>query len=200
MASRAHVIHDYSFGGARSLRRRQAWFLRDEPVTLPKNSFWVAGFGAIATVAATAAIVAGAAYAAYHVAPASLTETPALAPTEIWQPDLAVVNQAGLVNLLQGPALAVPDKATPGLESIDETAAAATPFDTREVIIDDSKLYPLDESKRYPRTAQPEQPPVPYPNPTTTPPDAIAPPAPPTMTPAEPAPSLDPENPYRDGV
>lgn len=201
MASKAHVIHDYSFGGARSLRRRQAWYLPDEPVTLPKSSFWVAGFGALATVAATAAIVAGAAYAAYHVAPASLTETPSLTPAEHWQPDLSVVNQAGLVNLLQGPAVAVPDKATPTLESVDETAAATAPSsDAREGTIDDSKLYPLEESKRYPRTAPPEQPPVPYPNPTTTPPDAIAPPAPPTMTPAEPTPSVEPENPYRDGV
>lgn len=198
MASKAHVIHDYSFGGARSLRRRQAWYLRDEPITLPKSSLWAAGFGAIATAAATAAIVAGAAYAAFHVAPARLTETPTLAPAEAWQPDLAAVNQAGLVNLLQGPALAVPDKATLPSESADETAAATTTSpDTREVIIDDTKLYPLDESKRYPRTAPPEQPPVLYPNPTTTPPDAIAPPA---STPAQPSPSLDPENPYRDGV
>ena len=69
--------------------------------------------------------------------------------------------------------------------------------ESREVIIDDSKLYPLDDSKRYPRTAPPEQPPVTYPNPVTTPPDAIAPPA---TNPAEPAPTLDPENPYRDGA
>ncbi|HEX2875243.1 MAG TPA: hypothetical protein VHP33_28525 [Polyangiaceae bacterium] len=201
MASKAHVIHDYSFGGARSLRRRQAWLLREEPVTLPKSSFWVAGFGAFATAAATAAIVAAGAYAAYHVAPARLTETPALVPAERWQPDLALVSQAGLVNLLQGPARAVPDKATSALASVDPAAATeATSSGAREIIIDDSKLYPLDESKRYPRTAPPEQPPVPYPNPTTTPPDAIAPPAPPMMTPAEPAPSLDPENPYRDGV
>jgi hypothetical protein len=200
MASKAHVIHDYSFGGARSLRRRQAWQLRDEPITLPKNSLWVAGFGAIATASATAAIVAGAAYVAFHVAPARLTETPTLAPAEAWQPDLAAVNQAGLVKLLQGPALAVPDQATLLSENADETAAAAaatTSPDTREVIIDDTKLYPPDESRRYPGTAPPEQAPVPYPNPTTTPPDAIAPPA---NSPTQPSPSLDPENPYRDGV
>lgn len=199
MASRAQVIHDYSFGGARSLRRRQAWYRNDEPVSLPKNSFWMAGVGAFATALATAAIVAAGAYAAYHVAPAQLTETPALTPAEVWQPDLALVNQAGQVQLLNGRAFSVPDKAALPIESIDATEAAmSSSTDTREVIIDDSKLYPLDESKRYPRTAPPEHPPVPYPNPTTTPPDAIAPPA--TMTPAEPAPTLDPENPYRDGL
>jgi hypothetical protein len=197
MASKAHVIHDYSFGGARSLRRRQAWYLPDEPITLPKSSFWVAGFGAFATALATTAIVASATYVAYHVAPARLTETPALTPAEVWQPDLAVVNQAGLVNLLQGPALAVPERATLPGKGVDESAAAAatTSPDTREIIIDVSKLYPLDESRQHPRTA-PARLPAPYPNPTTTPPDAVAPPT----TPTEPAPSRDPENPYSDGV
>jgi hypothetical protein len=185
MASRAHVIHDYSFGGARSHRRRQAWYLSEDPIKLPKSSFWVASFGALAT-----------AYAAFHTAPARLTETPALSPAKEWQPDLASVNEAGLVRLMQGPPLAVRDRPMQPLESTDATAGAvlngpASP----EVSIDDSKLYPLDESKRYPRTAPPEQPPVAYPNPVTTPPDAIAPPA---TNPAEPAPTLDPENPYRD--
>jgi hypothetical protein len=201
MASRAHVIHDYSFGGARSLRRRQAWYLPEEPVTLPKSSFWVAGLGALATAGATAAIVAAGAYATFHAAPARLTETPALAPASEWQPDLASVNEAGLLKLQQGPAMSVPDKATLRLESVDESAAAAaamtSPQESREVIIDDSKLYPLDESKRYPRTAPPEQPPVLYPSPVTTPPDAIAPPA---ANPTELAPTRDPENPYRDGL
>jgi hypothetical protein len=201
MASRAQVIHDYSFGGARSLRRRQAWYHSEDPITLPKSSVWVAGLGALVTALATGAIVAAGAYAAFHVAPARLSDTPELAPAREWQPDLASVNAAGLVRLMQGPALAVPDKALAPLENVEESAAAAaaatTPSESREVIIDDSKLYPLDESKRYPRTAPPEQPPVPYPDPVTTPPDAIAPPA---TNPAKPTPILDPENPYRDGV
>jgi hypothetical protein len=37
--------------------------------------------------------------------------------------------------------------------------------------------------------------PVPYPNPTTTPPDAIA---PPDTAPQTPTPALDPENPYQE--
>jgi hypothetical protein len=200
MASRAHVIHDYSFGGARSLRRRQAWYLSEDPIKLPKSSFWVISFGALATAAATAAIVAAGAYAAFNAAPARLTETPALAPVSEWQPDLASINQAGMVRLMQGPALAVRDKAALPLEEAQGSeasdAAAMSSPESREVIIDDSKLYPLDESKRYPRTAPPEEAPV-YPNPVTTPPDAIAPPA---TNPAEPTPILDPENPYRDGV
>ena len=203
MASRAHAIHDYSFGGARSHRRRQLWFRADDPIKLPKNSLWAAGIGALATAVATAAIVAAGAYAVSHAAPVRLSETPTLAPIENWQPDLGLVDQAAVVNLLQGPALAVPDKAQLPLDKVDEPAAASTSPDSREVIIDDSKLYPLDESKRYPRTAPPEELPAPYPNPTTTPPDAIAPPgtvAPPVMTPAEPTPSLERDNPYRDGV
>lgn len=199
MASRAHVIHDYSFGGARALRHRQAWYLAEDPIKLPKSSFWVASFGALATAAATAAIVAAGAYAVFHVAPARLTETPALTPTETWQPDLAAMNEAGREKLMQGPAFAAPDKALPvaSTEPSEDATISSSGSGDREVIIDDSKLYPLDEAKRYPRTAPPEQPPVQYPNPVTTPPDAIAPPA---TTPVEPAPTLDPENPYRDGV
>ena len=197
MASRAHVIHDYSFGGTRALRRRQAWYLADDPIKLPKSSVWVVGFGALATAAATAAIVAAGAYAAFHVAPARLTETPALAPTEIWRPDLAAMSEAGRVRLMQGPAFAVRDKALPLASREGPEEAAMSSSDSREIIIDDSQLYPLDDSKRYPRTAPPEQPPVQYPNPVTTPPEGIAPPA---TTPVEPAPTLDPENPYRDGV
>ena len=97
MASRAHVIHDYSFGGARALRRRQAWYLAEDPIKLPKSSFWVASLGALATAAATAAIVAAGAYAVFHVAPARLTETPALTPTEAWQPDLAAIDRKSVV-------------------------------------------------------------------------------------------------------
>lgn len=202
MASRAHVIHDYSFGGARSLRRRQAWYLAEDPVKLPKSSFWVASLGALATAAATAAIVAAGASVAFNAAPARLTDTPALAPAEVWQPDLAAVNEAGRARLMFGPALAVPDKAAPLASAEGSDDAMMSSSESREVIIDDSKLYPLDEAKRYPRTAPPEQPPVPYPNPVTTPPDAIAPPATTPAEPAptpEPAPALDPENPYRDG-
>jgi hypothetical protein len=218
MASKAHVFHDYSFGSAHS-RPRQLWYRREDPVELPRNSIWRAGGGALVTVAAMGALVLGSAYAASRETPPPMAETPALPPLENWQPDPTVI-QARVMNVLQGPALSVPEKAAPFMDAetagdVPATSASSeSPSfesrapesrapesrapESREVIIDDSKMYP------------PTPTPAPYPNPTTTPPDAIAPPeaAPASPAPApvpglDPAPSahvpgLDPENPYQD--
>lgn len=196
MASKAHIINDYSFGNARH-RPRQLLFRRQDPVVLPRTSIWRAGGGAIATALAMGAIVVGSVYAAYREPPPQLAETPALAPLENWQPD-ASVGAARMTNLLQGPALSVPDKAAPffAAEADAGEDVPSTSFvspsqsssteprssESREVIIDDSKMYP------------PAATPAPYPNPTTTPPDAVAPPA----TNVTPPPATDAENPYRD--
>jgi|GEM_PF-4389877 len=210
MASKAHVLHDYSFGSAHS-RPRQLYYRREDPVELPRTSVWRAGGGALATAIAMGALVIGSVYAAFHEAPPPLmAETPALPPLENWQPD-PNLSQAHVMNVLLGPALAVPDKpvallGTDTAEDVPSTTSESTPTATspststsselpsfesrapesREVIIDDSKMYP------------PAATPAPYPNPTTTPPDAIAPPQ--TQPGATiPGPGLDPENPYRDG-
>jgi hypothetical protein len=206
MASKAHVFHDYSFGSAHS-RPRQLWYRREDPVELPRNSIWRAGGGALlATLAAMGALVLGSAYAASRETPPQMAETPALPPLENWHPD-PTVNQAQVMNVLLGPALSAPEKPAPFVDAnpagdvpststSSESPSSASPssespsFDSRapksrEVIIDDSKMYP------------PTPTPAPYPNPTTTPPDAIA----PTETapaPAVPVPVPEPENPYFD--
>jgi hypothetical protein len=121
-----------------------------------------------------------------------------------WQPD-PEVTRANITNQLSGPALAVPDRgALTSADDVDadatdtDTATTATPSDrprstaapsrssgsSDEVILDDRVLNPPSSF-----------PPVPYPNPTSTPPDAIA---PPDATPQTPAPALDPDNPYRE--
>jgi hypothetical protein len=212
MASRTHDFHDYSFGSTHS-RPRQVWYRREDPVELPRTSIWRAGGGAIATAAAMGALVIGSAYAAFRETPAPLLEdTPALPPIATWQPDLTV-SQAHVINVLQGPAMSVPEKAgtTVAAEAEEDVppssfeapsskarsfdspppespSFASPPPESREVIIDDSKMYP------------PTSTPAPYPNPTTTPPDAVAPPVtnPAVTNPSPSAPPLDTENPYRD--
>ena len=208
MASRTHDFHDYSFGSAHS-RPRQIWYRREDPVELPRTSIWRAGGGAIATAAAMGALMIGGAYAALREAPPPLLEeTPALPPIEVWQP-AATLSQAHVINVVQGPAMSVPEKTGASVASETETEAdvpsasfeapssqspsfespssqspslAPPPSSaSREVIIDDSKTYPAT--------------PAPYPNPTSTPPDAVAPPV--ADTPAS-TPPLDTENPYRD--
>jgi hypothetical protein len=198
MASRAHSFHDYSFGSAHS-RPRQLYYRREDPVQLPRTSIWRAGGGALVTAVAMGALVIGSAYAALRETPPPLVEeTPALPPLENWQPDPALT-RAHVLKGLQGPAMSVPEKAasfaesevgtgseqgvsSPSLPPISSEAPfMSRPPESREVIIDDSKMYP------------PTSTPVPYPDPTTTPPDVIA---PPEMGPSTPAP--DPENPYRD--
>jgi hypothetical protein len=199
MASKAQVFHDYSFGSAHS-RPRQLWYRREDPVELPRNSIWRAGGGALlATLAAMGALVLGSAYAASRETPPAMAETPALPPLENWQPD-PTVNQARVMNVLLGPALSAPEKAAAFVDaetagdvpststssespSFESGVPASRAPESREVIIDDSKMYP------------PTPTPAPYPNPTTTPPDAVA---PPETTPAPSVPGLDTENPYRD--
>jgi hypothetical protein len=208
MASRTHDFHDYSFGSAHS-RPRQVWYRREDPVELPRTSVWTAGGGLLVAAAAMAALAIGGAYAAVHEAPPPLLEeTQALPPIEAWQPT-ATLSQAQVINVLQGPAMSVPEKTGTSVASETEQDVPSTSFEapssqspsfeapssaspslapppseSREVIIDDSKLYPPT--------------PAPYPNPTTTPPDAVAPPVtdPSTATP----PPLDTENPYRDSI
>ena len=203
MASKTHDFHDYSFGSAHA-RPRQVWYRREDPVELPRTSVWRAGGGALVAAAAVAALALGSAYAAFREPPPQLVEqTPALPPIATWQPD-AAFTQAHVINMLQGPARSVPEKAAtpvatetenevpwpsgespspvsraPGAPSPEAPSFASPAPESRDLIGDDSKLYPPA--------------PAPYPDPTTTPPEAIAPSGPGTMT----SPS-DAENPYQD--
>jgi hypothetical protein len=158
------------------------------------------------------ALVIGSAYAALRETPPPLREeTPVLPAIEAWQP-AATLSQAQVINVLQGPAMAVREKAASSVaietekdvpssslegpssesrssasrsyesRSSESPSFVAPPPESREVIIDDSKMYP-------PTTA-----PTPYPDPTTTPPDAVAPPG---AGPSTSTPQLDSENPYQ---
>ena len=183
MASKAHVSHDYSFDHAPTRPRRQRWLPLDEPIELPRKSIWSVGGGALVTVLTMASLVVGSAYAASRsrsVAP-SLSETPTLPLADTWQLDPSFA-QARLTNLLTGPALAAPDK-TVVTNTTNTTEAPKNVPHAHEVVSDDSAPYPAETRA------------APYPNPTTTPPDAIA---PPHTDPLVPTPLLDPENPYRD--
>jgi hypothetical protein len=197
MASRAHVIHDYSVPGPRARTHRQVWD-RNDPVVLPRSSVWSAGAGVIAAALTIGAIVAASAFAGYHTDTPALSETPALLLADHWQPD-SFVEQAHVTNLLAGPARAVPSLAAPNSSArLDDEPLVSSP--AHEMIIDDPT--PGVQGQR-PGVASrsplvPDKPGVvapPYPNPTTTPPEAIA---PPNASPQTPTPALDPENPYPD--
>ncbi len=192
MTSRAHV-YDYSFDGDARRPRRQLRF-REDPIVLPKSSIWSTGGGLVAVVVAAGALVVGSAYAAYHTQPATLTDTPSLPLERDWQPPSTNV-RAQVTNLLSGPALAVPSVAssTPGGDFETDTPIMSS--DAHEMTIDDSA--PGAQS-RFPQTTPnplaPDDRRRLVPDPTTTPPDAIA---PPNSAPETPTPLLNPENPYR---
>jgi hypothetical protein len=124
-----------------------------------------------------AALVIGSAYAAFREPPPQLLEeTLALPPLATWQPD-ATLSRAHVINVLQGPALSVPEKAT------------SAPAET------ESSLPPTALEPRSSQARSSESQATPYPDPTTTPPDAIAPLSPePTAAP----PPAGSENPYQD--
>jgi hypothetical protein len=197
MASRAHVIHDYSVASPRVRTRRQAWSMND-PVVLPRSSVWSAGAGVVAAALTIGAIVAASAFAGYHTDPPALSETPALPLADHWQPD-SLVEQAHVTSLLAGPARAVPSLAAPNNSAaLDDEPFVSAP--ARETVIDDSAPGVQENlpGATPPSRLMPDKPGVaapPYPNPATTPPDAIA---PANASPHTPTPALDPENPYSD--
>ena len=223
MASKTHNFHDYSFGSAHS-RPRQVFYRREDPVELPRTSVWRAGGGALVAAAAVTALVLGSAYAAFREpTPPLLEQTPALPPMDTWRAD-TTLTQAHVINALQGPAMSVPEQAaTAGApEAEEDVPSSVSPFaesrspesrssqspssespsfasplpESRDIITDDSKTSPPAPAR--------------YPHPTTTPPDAIAPPvtgpgittspdaiAPPATGPDATTPS-DAENPYQN--
>lgn len=202
----AHVYHDHPFGRVPPRRRREVSFRdrEEEPIVLPRSSLFRAGGGLLLALTAGAAIVAGSAYAAYHTDAPALLPTPTSPLSRGWQPDPDVTH-AKVTNLLSGPALAAPERGaeasagdamtgdSPQGESLRSTSAGPSRAQSKsdDSILEDGALAP-------------SFPPVPYPNPTMTPPEGIAPPdsapqAPtPDSAPQAPTPALDPENPYHD--
>jgi hypothetical protein len=195
MASRAHAVHDYPFATPHGRARRDVWYRADDddPVVLPRSKIdGISARSALAALIASGLVVASS-YALFS-SPSpqpKLGETAAAPLWRDWQPNLDV-ERANVTNQLSGPALAVPSIASPTATDFDSDTPITSPARPDEVIIDDSLQLKSDQP-----TSQPAQPPevlpAPYPNPTTTPPEGVAPDA----SPATPTPSLDPENPYR---
>jgi hypothetical protein len=202
MAARAHVARNYSFDDGSS-RPRDVYFRREDPVVLPRSRDFSIDLRLIGAALLATAVVTASTYAVFASAPPALAETPMLPLVREWTPS-AESAQANALKALAGPALAT-----------RSLTGAQTPADS-EPIVDvppTAASMPLPESV-IPQRAAPERVPsqstldtpkaqdlVPelpkpeiYPNPTTTPPDGIA---PPEVTPDGPRPTLDAENPYR---
>jgi hypothetical protein len=186
MASRAHPIRQYSFGSAAPGAQREIWYRREDPVVLPRSRGWKLDYRLIAAAVVASALVTGVTYAAFYTAPPELSETASEPITREWLPDVDLA-RASASKALSEPATAVRSLGVSEASSEQE----------REGFFDDSGPA-NQESMPQQTTPQASLPsdPIPYPNPTTTPPDAIAPPQ--TQTPADgPAPMTTPDNPYR---
>jgi hypothetical protein len=188
MASRAQVI-DYSFQGHVPRARRPLRFQTNDPVVLPRSREWDISGGLIAAALAATALVAGVTYAVYYTAPPTLAETPTLSLEREYQPNADLARTSAL-KALSGPAVAAPDAPHLMAEPLVTPAAPSETSDVpnrSEVVIDDAAPGAQDTFPQPVETQPMTTPAAPYPNPTITPPEAIAPAA-------EPA---DPENPYR---
>jgi hypothetical protein len=170
---------------------------------LPRGTGSSGGALAVLVSAAIASsVIVGGAYAVlYRPAPA-LTPTPTQPLTATWQLDQQLA-RATVAGVVQGPALAAPSIEQPGATLEQQESGPLPPSSAPEVIIDDryqlrSDQLPAPPPEVMPAVPEtepkPETPPVPYPNPTTTPPDAIG----PELDLEKATPGLDPENPYRD--
>src|ERR1041384_4661707 len=179
MASRAHAIPSYSFEREVSRRRRPVVFQTNDPVVLPRSRSWDINGGLLAAAAAATLLVAGATYAVYYTEPARLAQTEAAPMERDYVPDGELARVHAL-KALSAPAVAAPVAApvesmsvpqAPAESSFD-SAAGLMPRTSSEVVIDDSAPG-VQDSLPQPAENQPST--APYPNPTTTPPDAIAP-------------------------
>jgi len=204
MASRAHVIHDYSYGRRSERPRHDVWYREEDPVVLPRASVWSSSGGLILAALAMGGLIAGSAYTALH-RPASepvLAETPTpplVAPDFQLDPE---IQRARVTNMLSGPAYAViekgeaiaePDEGAASLEAASSSPPAIV-AGKQHMTVDDASSRTPDASPAAPKEPSTDTgtgadlqslPHAPYPNPTITPPDAVAPPdaAPDTPTP-----------------
>lgn len=210
MASRAQVLNDYSLRGDLPRQRRPLRFQTNDPVVLPRSREWDISGGLLAAAAAATLLVAGATYAVYYTEPPRLAETPTAPLAREYQPD-GDWGRVNAMKALSSPVVTAPtateSMSTPAEEpdrsftsmGSSSTANGLSPSasmpDTglspqvgSEVIIDDSAP---GAQERFPQPAENQPRSAPYPNPTTTPPDVIAP------APDSTLPGLDTENPYR---
>jgi len=199
MAARAHAAHDYSFGDVSTRPRRDVYFRREDPVVLPRGRGFSIDFRLIGAALLATGLVTAATYAVFSTAPPAMAETPTLPLVREWLPS-AEAAHANALKALAGPALAtrslseprspadgepIVDAPTRLMEStVPERVAPSQPSSTSSSL-DSPKAQDL-----VPELPKPET----YPNPTTTPPDGVA---PPEASPEVPSPVLAPDNPYR---
>jgi hypothetical protein len=195
MASRAHV-HDYYGHAPERPRRAVRYPGRSDPVILPGEAS--RGSNAILMVSAfvATAVIVGGAFAVYAGVPAPpMAETPTMELARNYQLDEQPL-RAQTLQALSGPASGVPNLGTVQ-QSAEDTEASVAPARSEPIVT------PRSEPVTGPRQAPPPAPAVSdqlppseptYPDPSTTPPDAVAPPG---ASPEAPVPLLDPENPYR---
>lgn len=206
MAARAHVARDYSFG---DLPRRDVYFRREDPVVLPRSRGFSIDFRLIGAALLATALVTASTYAIFATAPPALAETPTLPLVHEWTPSTEL-GHASALKALAGPALStrsLTEPRTPAdsepivepeasqsvpLQSVPSRSAAphAVPYPA-------IPQAPADRASESPKAQDlvPDLPkPEVYPNPTTTPPEGVA---PPDVSTEAPSPALDAENPYR---
>ena len=195
MASRAPVMHGYALGNER--RRRRVWYQQSDPVVLPAPRSETSPTLIVSALIASS-LIAGVAYAVYFSGASPLADTATPPLERSFELDSEAL-RARTLPLLQRPAFAAPERASAEGES--EPDASDTPAPTsRETVIDDSRqVSPPPRRAPAPALAPTpppqlpdQQPATPYPNPTTTPPDGIA----PDLDLNRATPGLDPENPY----
>jgi hypothetical protein len=197
MASRAHVHDYYGLPPARE-RRAVRYPGRNDPVILPRDTSRSANTILIASGLIATAVIVGGAFAVYAgVPPPPMAETRAQELASSYQLDDQPL-KAQVVEALGGPARAVPSVGT----TAEEPAGDAGQYDSftapaEPALPDGPAITPRRTApEALPAPTAPDAPPrePPYPDPITTPPDAVA---PPNTSPEQPLPLLDPENPYR---
>ena len=213
MASRAHVIHDYSFDRRPPpvRQRRSVWMHTDEEVVLPRSRNFSGGGALFVSALAATALTAGLTYAVYVGDVPALTLTEATPLVRDWEPDPGVL-RATVTNQLSGPAFAVPSRGGPitlpedGWADVPLTSAGEsstlgsfTSSGSSETPANDSASGLSPAPIQEPLPNKPDAPGAQehsaYPDPTTTPPEGFA-PASPQPEPA--APVTVPDNPYTD--
>lgn len=192
MAARAHVARDYPFG---DVPRREVYFRREDPVILPRSRDFSIDLRLIGAAVLATALVTASTYAVFSTAPPALAETPTLPLVREWTPS-AELGHASALKALAGPALATRSLSEPRTpadsEPIVEPSAQPVPYPTlpQSTSAPSRAVESPKAQDLVPELPKPEL----YPNPTTTPPDGVA---PPEVSPEVPSPALDPENPYR---
>ena len=203
MAARAHVARDYSFGDVSSRPRRDVYFRREDPVVLPRGRRFALDLRLIGAALLATAVVTASTYAVFTATPPTLAPTPTLPLVREWTPS-PELGRASALTALAGPALATrslidprtPADSEPLVEAVSSEAASTYPQSSvppRAAPQSTPSQSSLDSPRGQDLVPELPKPEV-YPNPTTTPPEGVA---PPEVSSDAPSPSLAPDNPYQ---